>query len=150
MSATLVNATLAYRLAVTNSGDVTLTNVDVGGDMISAHASRPVEEQLGQDGAPLASLHAISGLAPGESITIAGELRLPLAAILPIRRGDAALFVPLARFAIMATDPEGRVVGMRRAFLVGQSRSATADKLQPFRLDLGPRLYSELGQRALG
>ena len=56
----------------------------------------------------------------------------------------------------MAGSPSGRpkgapwqAVSMRRAFLVGQSRSAQADKLQPFRLDLGPRLYSELGQRGL-
>lgn len=150
MSATLVNATLAYRLSVANTGTVPLSGIAIGGDMISAHASRPVEEQLGHDGTPLAPLHGIASLAPGESVTLGGDLRLPLSAILPIRRGDAALFVPLARFAVQASDPAGRAIGMRRAFLVGQSRSAAAGKLQPFRLDLGPRLYSDLGQRALG
>lgn len=150
MSATLVNATLAYRLSVSNTGDVPLSAIAIGGDMTSAHASRPVEEQLGQDGTPLPPLHGIAGLAPGELVTLGGDLRLPLSAILPIRRGDAHLFVPLARFAVEARDPAGKAVGMRHAFLVGQSGSAAADKLQPFRLDLGPRLYSELGQRALG
>jgi hypothetical protein len=150
MSATLFNATLAYRLVVTNTGTAALSGIEIAGDMTSAHASRPVEEQLGLDGASLAPLHGVASLAPGESVTLGGELRLPLAAILPIRRGDAQLFVPLARFAAQAQGPDGKPIAMHRTFLVGQSRSAHVDKLQPFRLDLGPRLYSELGQRALG
>ena len=149
MSATLFNATLAYRLVVTNTGPAALAGIEIAGDMTSAHASRPVEEQLGLDGATLAPLHGVAGLAPGESVTLGGELRLPLSAILPIRRGDAQLFVPLARFSAHAHEADGKPIVMRRAFLVGQSRSAQADKLQPFRLDLGPRLYSELGQRGL-
>ena len=149
MSATLFNATLAYRLVVTNTGPAPLSGIEIGGDMISAHASRSHEEQLGLDGAALAPLHGVAGLAPGESVTLGGDLRLPLSAILPIRRGDAQLFVPLARFAVQARDAGGQPVTVRRAFLVGQSRSSAADKLQPFRLDLGPRLYSELGQRGL-
>ena len=149
MSATLFNATLAYRLVVTNDGPVPLSDIEIGGDMTSAHASRSHEEQLGLDGAVLAPLHGVGGLAPGEAVTLGGDLRLPLSAILPIRRGDAQLFVPLARFAVQARDGSGEPVTVRRAFLVGQSKSSAADKLQPFRLDLGPRLYSELGQRGL-
>lgn len=149
MSATLFNATLAYRLVITNTGAAPLSGIEIGGDMISAHASRPTEEQLGLDGATLVPLHGVGALAPGEAVVLGGDLRLPLSAILPIRRGDAQLFVPLARFCVQALGPDGRTVSLRRAFLVGQSRSAAADKLQPFRLDLGPRLYSEVGQRAL-
>ena len=149
MSATLFNATLAYRLVITNTGAAPLSGIEIGGDMISAHASRPTDEQLGLDGATLVPLHGVGALAPGEAVVLGGDLRLPLSAILPIRRGDAQLFVPLARFGVQALGPDGRTVSLRRAFLVGQSRSAAADKLQPFRLDLGPRLYSEVGQRAL-
>ena len=149
MSATLFNATLAYRLIVTNIGPAPLSGIEIGGDMTSAHASRATEEQLGLDGAALAPLHGVASLAPGESVVLGGELRLPLSAILPIRRGDAQLFVPLARFAAHAQQSDGQPLAVRQAFLVGQSRSAAADKLQPFRLDLGPRLYSELGQRGL-
>ena len=149
MSATLFNATLAYRLVVTNTGPTPLSAIEIAGDMTSAHASRSHDEQLGLDGAALAPLHGVGGLAPGEAVTLGGDLRLPLSAILPIRRGDAQLFVPLARFAVQARGPDGQAVAMHRTFLIGQSRSAAADKLQPFRLDLGPRLYSELGQRGL-
>jgi hypothetical protein len=37
----------------------------------------------------------------------------------------------------------------RAAFLVGQDNATASDRLQPFRLDLGPRVWDAIGQRAL-
>lgn len=152
LSATLVNATLSYRLTVSNGGHAPLTDIAVGGDMISAHASRPMEEQLGLSGPDLPALHRIPMLAPGEQLVLAGDIRLPLTAITPIRNGAAQLFVPLARFDAWATALGGSAVRARAAFLVGQmpqpAETATS-RLQPFRLDLGPRVYAQLGQRTL-
>ena len=148
MSATLVNTTLSYRLAVTNRGREPLHDVRIAGDMIAAHASRSATEQLGPDDASLPELHRIATLAPGESVTLGGEIRLPLVSITPIRRGDAALFVPLARLRGHAQDPAGASVMGGGTFLVGQEPGASK-RLQPFRLDLGPRNYSKLGQQLL-
>jgi hypothetical protein len=138
---------------VTNAGRLAMQHIAVRGDMIAAHASRPRDEQLGRSGAAPGSLdaplHAITSLAPGESATFGGELQLPLTAILPIRRGEAHLFVPLARFSAQALA-DGAPVTATGAFVVGQASGAAAGKLQPFRLDLGPRLYSQLGQHELG
>ena len=149
MSATLVNTTLSYRLAVTNNGAEPLRDVGIAGDMIAAHASRPVEELLGPAGAVLPELHRIASLAPGESVTLGGDIRLPLVAITPIRKGNAALFVPLARLRARATDGHGAAVEGGGTFLVGQPGAAANARLQPFRLDLGPRNYSRLGQQRL-
>lgn len=152
LSATLVNATLSYRLTVTNHGPVALSDIAIGGDMISAHASRAMEEQLGLSGPDLPDLHRIADLAPGEQVVLAGEMRLPLAAVTPIRNGSAQLFVPLARIDAWATAAGGGAVRARAAFLVGQSPplpEAINARLQPFRLDLGPRVYDQIGQRAL-
>ena len=148
MSATLVNTTLSYRLAVTNRGREPLHDVRISGDMIAAHASRSATEQLGLDEASLPELHRIATLAPGESVTLGGDIRLPLVSITPIRRGDAALFVPLARLRGLAHDPAGATVSGGGTFLVGQEPGASK-RLQPFRLDLGPRNYSKLGQQLL-
>ncbi|MET0180538.1 MAG: hypothetical protein ABW194_08670 [Novosphingobium sp.] len=148
MSATLVNATLSYRLAVTNNGPVPLREVSVAGDMIGAHASRPAEELLGAAGIELPPLHAVAALAPGESVELRGDIRLPLVAITPIRRGPAALFVPLARLRARGFAPDGAPVEGGGTFLVGQEPDANA-RLQPFRLDLGPRNYSQIGQQLL-
>ena len=148
MSATLVNTTLSYRLAVTNRSIQPLRDVRIAGDMISAHASRPANELLGLGDATLPELHRIATLAPGESVTLGGDIRLPLVSITPIRRGDAALFVPLARLRAHGLDPAGAAIEGGGTFLVGQEPGASK-RLQPFRLDLGPRNYSRLGQQLL-
>lgn len=144
MSASLVNATLAYRLILTGSAD--LTGVVVRADMTSAHASRPAQEQLGSPDAPV--VHRLDHIAGGEAIACVGEIRLPLAAITPIRHGTAALFVPLVRIEVTA-ELAGRTVTLRSAFVVGLDDASSGARLQPFRLDLGPRVYGEVGQRAL-
>lgn len=147
MSATLVNAVLSYRLAVTNESAEPLGEIAVTGDMVAAHSSRPANELLGPDAAALPRLHRIAGLAPGETAVLEGDIRLPLAAITPIRRGNAALFVPLARIHAEGVTPGGQRVSGAGTFLVGQP--AASARLQPFRLDLGPRMYSQVGQHLL-
>lgn len=144
MSASLVNATLSYRLMLNGSSD--LTDVVLRADMASAHASRPAEEQLGSTDAPV--LHRLDHIPSGETVALNGEIRLPLAAITPIRHGTAALFVPLVRIEVTATQA-GQSVRLRTAFVIGLHDAGSGARLQPFRLDLGPRVYTEVGQRAL-
>lgn len=146
LSLTLMNATLAYRLQVANGGMVALTGLTIGADMISAHASLSREEQLAgpnpASGSGGGAIQTIERLAVGESRVVEGEFRLPLQQIVPIRQGKAALLLPLARFRLEA-DGARPVV---RTFLVGQP--GAAERLQPFRLDLGPRIYPNLAQHA--
>ena len=153
MSATLVNTTLSYRLSITNNGSEPLHDVIVAGDMIAAHASRPVEDLLGSRGAALPELHRIAALAPGESVVLGGDIRLPLVSITPIRSGNAALFIPLARLRAHGSAASGARIENGGTFLVGQpaaaERGVKNGRLQPFRLDLGPRNYSKLGQQLL-
>lgn len=149
LGATLVNTTLAYRLTATNAGPDALSDIAISGDMTAAHASRSMEEQLGIAGPELPPMGRIERLGPGESAVLEGEFRLPLAAVTPIRHGQAQLFVPVARFDAWASDSAHRAVSARAAFLVGQDNAKASDRLQPFRLDLGPRVWDAIGQRAL-
>lgn len=144
MSASLVHATLSYRLSL--AARAALSGIEVRGDMISAHASRPAEEQLGLGEAQV--LHRLPWLAASETMELGGEVRLPLAAITPIRHGSAALFVPLVRFEVTAQDGD-RSVKLRAAFVVGLEELSAGERLQPFRLDLGPRVYPKVGRREL-
>jgi hypothetical protein len=143
LSLTLMNATLAYRLALTNNGPAPLTGLAIGADMISAHASMSREEQLsGPSTVNGAAAQRIERLEPGETRVVAGEFRLPFPQIVPIRQGDAALLLPLARFRVEAEGARPLV----RTFVVGQPGQGSG--LQPFRLDLGPRVYPHLAQHA--
>ena len=142
LSLTLLNAALSYRLRIANRGAVPLTGLSVGADMISAHASLSREEQLAgpNGGAPS---RRIERLEPGESRIVEGEFRLPFPQIVPIRQGNAALLLPLARFRVGAEGGQS----VTRAFVVGQPGSRPGAGLQPFRLDLGPRVYREVTQK---
>ena len=150
LSATLLNTTLLYRLRLTNHGSAPLGPIAVSGDMVAAHASLPVEQQLGLDGQALEPRHQLPGLAPGESVVLSGDIRLPLAAIRPIRAGTAAFFVPLARFRVEAATANSAPLVETHAFVVGETPEIADAALRPFRLDLGPRVYSRIGQREVG
>ena len=149
MSASLMATTLSYALTLTNNSHETLSALAVEGDMIAAHASLPPEQQIASDGQRLELRHALVTLAAGESAQFTGDFRLPLTAINPIRAGDAALFVPLARLRVEASTPAGKPLVQVQTYVVGETGDVPGAGLRPFRLDLGPRTYSRIGQRAV-
>ncbi|MBU6268443.1 MAG: hypothetical protein KGN34_12940 [Sphingomonadales bacterium] len=149
LTVSLVMATLRYRLRIANKGETALGEVTVSGDMIAAHASRPEREQLGLDDAQLPPRHHFIGLAPGESAEHTGEIRVGLAELEPIRVGSAALFVPLVRFRATAVALSGAVIEEPCVIAVGEPPSTSGAGIRPFRLDLGPRLYTAIAARKL-
>jgi len=142
LSLTLMNATLAYRLEVANAGAEPIVGLKIGADMIAAHASMTREQQLSGPGNGATTVQQIDRIAPGESRIVEGEFRVPFSQIVPIRQGNAALLLPLARFRLEAESAKPLV----RTFAVGQPGAGS--NLQPFRLDLGPRVYPKLAQHA--
>ena len=149
MSASLMATTLSYALTLTNNSRETLSALAVEGDMIAAHASLPSEQQIASDGQRLELRHALVTLGPGESAQFTGDFRLPLSALNPIRAGDAAFFVPLARLRVEASTPSGKPLVLVQTYVVGETGEIPGAGLRPFRLDLGPRTYSRIGQRAV-
>ena len=149
MSASLMATTLNYRLIVTNRGAQPLSALAVEGDMVSAHSSLPPEQQIANDTHRLELRHALVELAPGQSAEFTGDFRLPLTSVTPIRAGDAAYFVPLARLRVEASTPTGSPMVSVQTFVVGELPENPGAALRPFRLDLGPRTYSRVGQRAV-
>jgi hypothetical protein len=135
----LVYATLQYRLTI--AATTTLPGAHLLGDMIGAHGSIPVGQQLAPAPEGLSHLKALPPIAAGESATVTGELQLPLGAIVPVRRGNASLFVPLVRLCLV---PEDGTPGLRRVFSVGATGGAA---LTPLRLDTGPNEHRDLAAR---
>lgn len=150
IDASLMATTLAYTVRLTNHGPAPLTAVEVGADMIAAHSSLPVEQQIAKPADQLERRHQLAALAPGDSAELRGEIRLPLAAITPIRAGDAAYFVPLARVKVAAAQPGDEPLVIARTFVVGELPDQPGAALRPLRMDLGPRTFGKLGQRAVG
>lgn len=140
-----VYATLSYQLDLTNREEAGFTALRIAGDLISGHASLPTWQQLSLDGQELEHKHDVLALAPGETVTLKGELRRPLAEILPLRAGTALLFAPLARFRVEATG--GGAFADTRIFTIGQPSERAGGAMQPFRLDLGPQLFRQIDLR---
>lgn len=149
MSASLMATTLSYVVTLTNTGTEPLSALAVEGDMVSAHASLPPEQQIAGDGQRLELRHALVTLAPGESAEFTGDFRLPLASVTPIRAGEAAYFVPLARLRVEASTAAGQPLVKVQTYVVGEIPEVVGAALRPFRLDLGPRTYNRIGQRAV-
>lgn len=146
LSLTLMNVTLSYRITLSNETDRAIHGITVGSDMVTAHASLPVDQQLAGTGLRLEPQHRVALLLPDQNAQLSGELRLPIPAIHPLRRGDAVMFVPLLRLRI---DGEGMEEMILQTLVIGQKPAGPGAGLRPFRLDLGPRIYGEIGHRLL-
>jgi hypothetical protein len=144
LTLTLMNATLGYRLTLTNAGPEPLAEIAVAADLIGAHGSVPRELQLAGPETDLPIGHMLAGLAPGESGDVTGEVRVPLSQLRSIAQGRARLFVPLARFRIGAEGQEPRCFTL----VAGQPSPSGNGAIQPVRLDLGPRFSDGLAGRA--
>ncbi|MEM8918399.1 MAG: hypothetical protein AAGE37_06010 [Pseudomonadota bacterium] len=145
-SSTLINALVSYRVILTNEGGDRLSGLEISGAM--AQAEKDVaDSDLGLAQAPL---HELPELDAGQSVTLQGELRLPLTAIRPISFQSQALFIPLARFAVEYLDGDGEKQRQVAAFVVGREYDPPRQKMAPFRLDQGPGSFSPVGQRVLG
>lgn len=146
-SLSLLNATLAYTVELTNTGTEALQDLALYGDMMGGNAATPHENLIQGPAAEAAPLHRIDTLAPGETRALRGEFRVPFPAITPIRQGNTAATLPLARFRL--NGPAGELA--LRVFAVGEaSKIANGDAetaLTPFRLDQGPRIFNQLALR---
>jgi len=140
----LVFATLAYELDVTNAGSAPTPELELRADLSSAHAAIPVHEQLAPTPASLERKQTLAPLAPGETAKLKGEVRLPLQDVHPLVKGTARFFVPLARFGFVT--PDHRLV--RRVYTVGPVTPGS-EALASVRLDAGPRNLRELAAREI-
>lgn len=142
LSLTLVNAALEWRVDLHNRSGDAIDGIVVAADMISAHADLPAEDRASGP-APDADAVTLGRIAAGDRAEAGGTIRLPFPRITPIWHGEVALLMPMLRLRISAAGTEP----MTRVYLVGQPSLAAGDTLQPFRLDLGPRVYPDLAHR---
>jgi len=144
-SSTLLNAVLNYTITLTNTSDADLRDINLSGAMMQADAATARDDgsQTGH------MLDQIESLSAGETVTLTGDIRLPLNAIRPITFKSQALFIPLARFGVVYTDQNNAQHQQSVSFIVGREYEPPRPKMAPFRLDLGPKIFHPVGQRPL-
>lgn len=133
-----------FELVVRNGGKVDARNVRIEARMFNASAGDEIETFFRS--APQA---AAAGLAipPGMEARAKSQVMMPLESVRPIRVHERSLFVPLVAFNVFYEWGDGRIGQTSRSWLVGREAQPPAEKMGAFRLDLGPRIYRQLGQR---
>lgn len=149
----LMGATITYVLTLHNRGQRPAEDLLIRTLIANADTGQQAMLQQFFAGAVGLPTHSVVSVAPGESHSLTGELRLLPDQIAPVQMGGRALLIPLVAFDAQYrwVDESGEAIGAGRtggAFIVGQEKSPPADRLAPFRLDLGPRQYPTPGSRA--
>ena len=147
----LMGATINYELTLHNRGERPAEDLLIRTLLANADTGQQALLQQFFAGSAGLPTHSVVSIAPGESQSLSGELRLMPDQIAPVQMGGRALLIPLAAFdAQYRWTEQGAPASGRtgRAFIVGQEQSPPADRLAPFRLDLGPRQYPTPGSRA--
>ena len=137
-------ATLKYSVTLINRTDAALTELAIGLDLVSAHAEAPMEDQVATPQSVLELRHDVARLSPRQSMTLTGQVQMPLATAHVIRQGRLPLLVPLLRLRIDRAESDAVV----KTYVVGQG-TPEGGRLQPFRLDEGPRSYAPIAQREI-
>jgi hypothetical protein len=89
----------------------------------------------------------IPDLAAGEELRIKGRVDIKRDQIKVLRVEGRLLFVPLIAVNAFYSWGTSRSGQTSKSFLVGREQADATDKMAPFRMDLGPRVYRTVAQR---
>lgn len=134
-----------FDVVLSNSGSAPARDLLVESRLVTAHAGQDREiAEFFQ--APAGTGDRMPGLSPLGKISLKSVVRLPLDQVHAFEAGGRRLFVPLVAFNILfrAGSGEGQASA---SFLIGRG-SEDDEKLAPFRLDMGPRIFRGLVVRA--
>lgn len=135
-----------YALTMTNKGDSDARNIRIDPRLFNAGAEGemvaffqgPIHEQSG-------SPHVV--LRPGGSIKLNGQVAMPNSELREIELAGRRIFVPMVAINVAYDWAEGGSGRTSRSWLVGREAEVPSEKMGPFRLDLGPRIYRSVGRR---
>ena len=137
-------AAIAFELSVYNSGSMPARDVLLEASLFNAGPMQDQQIQLFFDN-PVARGDKIPVIPPMQRVTVNTAVFLAKDQVVPIEMEGRALFVPMVAFNALYSWASG--MGQTSAsFLVG--KETAGDKLAPFRLDLGPRIFRGLVARA--
>ena len=137
--------TIEFEIEMRNSGNAPARAVLVEARLVNAGPAQ--ESEIGQFFSnPVGQGERIDTIAPLKNVRIKSQIVTPLENVQVYNVGGRKVFVPLIAFNILYGWSRGN--GQTSAsYLVG--RDTKSDKMAPFRLDLGPRLFRSLGQTPL-
>jgi len=137
--------TIDFEIEMVNSGNAPARGVLVEARLVNAGPGQ--DSEIGQFFAhPVGQGERIDSIAPLKNVRIKSRIVTPLSNVQVLDVAGRKVFVPLIAFNILYGWARG--TGQTSAsYLVG--RDTKGEKMAPFRLDLGPRLFRSLAQAPL-
>lgn len=136
-------AAIAFDVSIYNSGNMPARDVLLEAALFNAGAMQDQQIQLFFDN-PIAKGDRIPVIPPMQRVSVNTAVFLAREQVQPIELGGRTFFVPIVAFNALYNW--GRNKGQTSAsYLVGKDTGA--EKLAPFRLDLGPRIFRGLAAR---
>lgn len=136
-------AAIQFELSVFNSGSVPARDILIEGCMFNAGPAQDQQIRTFFDN-PVSQGDRMPVIPPLQRATVKSAVILPRQQVREIEIEGRQLFVPLVAFNVLYSWSRG--AGQSSvSYLVG--KDTKAEKLAPFRLDLGPRMFRNLGFR---
>ena len=138
-----------YEMVLRNTGEDSARNIRIDTRMFNASQQNAVAAFLKgpiheQSGSPLVRI------APGEELRLNGQIAMPKAQVKGIEVQGRSIFVPIVAINVAydwGVDGHPGTGRTSLSWLVGREPETPSEKMGPFRLDLGPRVYRSVGQR---
>lgn len=135
-----------YALTLTNKGEADARNIRIDPRLFNAGAEGemlsffqgPIHDQSG-------SPHVV--IPPGRTLKLNGQVAMPNAELREIELAGRRIFVPMVAINVAYDWADGGAGRTSRSWLVGREAEVPTEKMGPFRLDLGPRIYRSVGRR---
>jgi hypothetical protein len=145
---TPAEASVQFELAVVNKGNIVATKVRVEAQMFNAGPQLEAEiEQFFAAAIPPAASGMIPDIPPRDVATLRNVIAMPKDLVREIEINGRRLFIPTVAFNVIYEWGNGKKGRTSMAFLVGREAETPSSRMGPFRLDQGPRIYRQVGQR---
>jgi hypothetical protein len=147
-AATATEATVQYELTIRNTGNRGARDVRIEARMFNAGAQQ--EQEIGAFFAePVRERTppALPEIAPRSEVKLRSSIVMPKEQVREITVQGRRLFIPTVAFNVVYDWGENRSGQTSTSYVVGREAEAPSERMGPFRLDLGPRLYRSVGQR---
>jgi hypothetical protein len=149
-AATLTEANVQFELVVRNTGGSAARNIRIEARMFNA--GREQDKEIGaffRRPAAEVTTSTLPALEAESETSFRSVVTMPREAMRAVTVQGRALFVPMVAFNVFYEWSGNRRGQTSRSYVVGREPAADqrAERMAPFRLDLGPRIYRTVGQR---
>ena len=145
---TAKEAELLFELEIANKGGSAARNLRIDVKMFNAGAEQDKEigaffKTAGRESTKLQLPEVPAGIVG----VIQGSVRLPVDQMKAIRLDERLLFIPVVAVNALYDYGDGRTGQTAKSYLIGRETEEGAEKMGPFRVDQGPRVWRTVGQR---